>query len=199
MAKYHIDKNGKPSICKATKQPCPLGGDDVHFGSSEEAQAYIDQKSAAKHGFLSVYNASEEGGDIPYEVVYEGMIGAVLDPKLTEGELKGRLTDFLNNHGVDIEEDVFHEDYYLQLLDKHNQDTFRDVLYECSESVDYGVSQEDIDDMAHDERVDLFRREWGAAKASFGDNVLDIDDNTFVVLYNEKTPKPTKVKDFNDN
>lgn len=59
MAKYHIDKNGKPAICKATKQSCPLGGDDVHFDSAEEAQAFADKMNAVQHGMLA-YNEHKE-------------------------------------------------------------------------------------------------------------------------------------------
>lgn len=51
--KYHIDKNGKPAVCKATKRPCPLGGSDVHFDSAEDAQAYADEQNAKEFGLLS--------------------------------------------------------------------------------------------------------------------------------------------------
>jgi hypothetical protein len=36
MATYHIGKDGKPSICHATKK-CPLGGADNHFSSLTDA------------------------------------------------------------------------------------------------------------------------------------------------------------------
>lgn len=52
MTKYHIDKNGKPAICRATKRPCPLGGADVHFDSIEDAQAYADEQNAKEFGLL---------------------------------------------------------------------------------------------------------------------------------------------------
>lgn len=56
MAKYHINKNGKPAICRASKQPCPLGGDEVHFSSKEEAQAYVDKVNAEEHGVFPNYD-----------------------------------------------------------------------------------------------------------------------------------------------
>lgn len=34
---YHINKNGQPSVCHATKQACPLGGEENHFHTQEEA------------------------------------------------------------------------------------------------------------------------------------------------------------------
>lgn len=40
---YHIAKNGTPSICKAQPGKCPLGNQDEHFDTVEEAQIYADQ------------------------------------------------------------------------------------------------------------------------------------------------------------
>ena len=54
MAKYHISKNGKPSICRATKK-CPLGGEsgsENHFSSKSEAQAFIDKKNEGDFGVI---------------------------------------------------------------------------------------------------------------------------------------------------
>ena len=51
--KYHIDRNGKPAICRATKRPCPLGGDEVHFDTMEEAQTYADKQNAKEFGLLN--------------------------------------------------------------------------------------------------------------------------------------------------
>lgn len=50
--KFHIDRNGNPAVCRATKRACPLGGDDVHFDSMEEAQAYADEQNEAQFGLL---------------------------------------------------------------------------------------------------------------------------------------------------
>jgi hypothetical protein len=40
---YHIAKNGTPAICKAQPCKCPLGNQDEHFDTVEEAQIYADQ------------------------------------------------------------------------------------------------------------------------------------------------------------
>lgn len=38
--RYHISpKTGRPNICRATKKGCPLGGEQEHYKSKEEAQA----------------------------------------------------------------------------------------------------------------------------------------------------------------
>lgn len=49
MAQYHIADNGKPARCKATKKPCPKGGQ--HFPSKETAKFYAET--------VITYNAKE--------------------------------------------------------------------------------------------------------------------------------------------
>ena len=56
MAKFHINKHGVPAPCKAKLGNCPLGGDETHFGSQEEAQKAIDKINEEKHGLLSEMN-----------------------------------------------------------------------------------------------------------------------------------------------
>lgn len=46
--KYHIDKNGIPAICRAKVLPCPLGGDESHFPTEEEAQKEADFQNEAE-------------------------------------------------------------------------------------------------------------------------------------------------------
>ena len=42
MAKYHIKKDGTPGICNASIN-CPLGSENEHFNSFEDAQKYVDK------------------------------------------------------------------------------------------------------------------------------------------------------------
>lgn len=42
---YHIKKDGTPGICRAKPGNCPLGGDENHFPTKEEAQDYADKKN----------------------------------------------------------------------------------------------------------------------------------------------------------
>lgn len=80
MTKYHIDKNGKPAICKATKRPCPLGGDDVHFSTEHEAQAYIDNKNAGTHGVLAGNAVREIVNNVPeYANKYKLLVARNID------------------------------------------------------------------------------------------------------------------------
>jgi hypothetical protein len=53
MAKFHISKDGVARQCRANGS-CPLGGEDSHFPTKEEAQAYSDKKNAEKFGVISM-------------------------------------------------------------------------------------------------------------------------------------------------
>lgn len=44
MAKYHITSKGEPGVCRATSRPCPLGGEEEHYGSKAEAQQAYEKK-----------------------------------------------------------------------------------------------------------------------------------------------------------
>lgn len=66
MTKFHINAKGVPAPCKAIKGNCPFGGitgQDNHYDTIEEAQAFIDKQSEQKHGILpkiSQYSPSYE-------------------------------------------------------------------------------------------------------------------------------------------
>jgi len=48
--KYHISKDGTAGICRATKGKCPLGGEDQHYGSLEEANEAFQKKMEEEQG-----------------------------------------------------------------------------------------------------------------------------------------------------
>lgn len=52
MTKFHINKQGIPSICKAKPGNCPLGDNSTHFNSSEEAQLHINKINQEKFSIL---------------------------------------------------------------------------------------------------------------------------------------------------
>lgn len=52
MAKFHINRQGVPAPCKARKGRCPFGTSDTHFGSQEEAQAYIGNLNEEQFGMF---------------------------------------------------------------------------------------------------------------------------------------------------
>lgn len=49
MVKYHINKQGIPAICRAKRQPCPLG---EHFDNEKEANDYIQGKMEKEFGII---------------------------------------------------------------------------------------------------------------------------------------------------
>lgn len=67
MSKFHINKNGVPAPCRATKRKCPLGGEsgtESHFDSKEEAQEEADKRNQSEFGLISsVDSPSNEGGE----------------------------------------------------------------------------------------------------------------------------------------
>lgn len=69
MTKFHINKHGVPAPCKATKGNCPLGGDETHFSSKEEAQVAADEINAAKYGHLPEVTDEHEKTELSDEEV----------------------------------------------------------------------------------------------------------------------------------
>ena len=49
MSKFHIKRDGTPGVCHATKN-CPLGGEDSHYNTVEEAQTAAQEKLANTYG-----------------------------------------------------------------------------------------------------------------------------------------------------
>lgn len=104
MAKYHINKKGVPAVCRATTKPCPLGGEEVHFGSKEEAEAFTQNKMKKEHGLLTTLPPEEryKSGDEEQRIqaIKDGYVSSeiVLDPSakvrmalLDEGHYSDRL------------------------------------------------------------------------------------------------------------
>ena len=53
LTKYHIDKNGVPAVCRATKRPCPRGGPEAHFDTMEAADKYAQDNFANNYGIIA--------------------------------------------------------------------------------------------------------------------------------------------------
>lgn len=71
MSKFHINKHGVPAPCRATNGNCPLGGDsgnENHFDTHEDAQAYADKKNAEEHGHLPGSDDIQEAPNLESEV-----------------------------------------------------------------------------------------------------------------------------------
>lgn len=49
--KYHISpKTGFPNICRATDRPCPIGGQDEHYSTKDEARQAFEKKNTNELG-----------------------------------------------------------------------------------------------------------------------------------------------------
>lgn len=55
MARYHITAKGEPALCRAVKNPCPLGGE--HFSTAAEARKSFE---ASNETFNTIDVASEK-------------------------------------------------------------------------------------------------------------------------------------------
>lgn len=75
---YHINKNGKPALCRATKRPCPYGGADGkenHFDSKEEAQRFADEQNEKEFGLIAKPQQKPIKNRKQFiEAVYEGPV-----------------------------------------------------------------------------------------------------------------------------
>ena len=54
MARFHINKNGVPAPCRATKGNCPLGGEGEHFDTKEAAQEFADSQNEKESSLLPI-------------------------------------------------------------------------------------------------------------------------------------------------
>lgn len=140
MSKFHINKNGVPAPCKAQVGNCPLGGDNTHFKTKEEAQKYADKENIKKHGLL----ANDEPSGIDYEIT----------------KLKNIKENLLENKEVDLSKDVYDSASQLEALFSHFKfDTKFDKLSneELKERLKtrYRIEISDLDNMTREEKLAL--------------------------------------------
>lgn len=113
MTKFHINKHGTPSPCRAQKGNCPLGGDDGtenHFDSIEEAQSAADNINEEDHGILHGINDYDDYDD-DEEVDYD----------FVESERERIFNDFSETASTRFKDDVGKKDPEVQeMSDKYN-------------------------------------------------------------------------------
>lgn len=56
MTKFHIGRNGTPTLCKAQKDNCPFGDENHHYNTKEEAQKHVETKLSQEY---NVYNGNK--------------------------------------------------------------------------------------------------------------------------------------------
>lgn len=64
MSKFHINKHGVPTVCKAIKGNCPLG---EHYETEESATVAINKKMESEYGFLPKDKSSNKGSSFTKE------------------------------------------------------------------------------------------------------------------------------------
>ena len=130
--KFHIDKNGKPAPCRATKRPCPLGGAEVHFDSIEEAQAHVDTMNAKEYGLLAGVSQNET-----YVNDGHGNLRVSVNEFIEGGEFRDHLVNEMNKHGGIRDENgnQLSPSESMELLTKYAERTRKE--YPEEEGLDY--------------------------------------------------------------
>lgn len=77
--KWHINKHGVPSPCKAKTGNCPLGANETHFDTEKGAQDYVNSKSEEKYGILGTTKVKEDAFVRLDRLVENGAASEVLE------------------------------------------------------------------------------------------------------------------------
>lgn len=142
MGKFHINKHGVPAPCKATKDNCPLGGDDTHFDSKEAAQNHIDELMEENHSILPGLRSATH---LSKESLYERF------PQLNEQQIETL------QKNVELEKEIANETIKLENTEDKGSDEYWDKTqklrklalkqYELHGELRDDVSQSDLDDL----------------------------------------------------
>ena len=194
MTKYHINKHGVPAICKAKSGNCPLGGEENHFNSQQEAQTYADKVNEESHGLLpnvgskqtpeqekieeemnekfheklvehSEYYANDGSADVPY--------GADTDPiELASEYFQDRIEKEYD--GVDINLRKYENtDLWVETIEEKRDDLFPSGQYGGSagywdssseESFNEAISEAEEVGVFYDGRMQVVREAFEEVK-----------------------------------
>lgn len=151
MAKYHINKNGVPAICKAKEGQCPLGGQsgsENHYDTSQEAQVAADKINESRYGLLNDVNHS----------TIDSLVSLLGDKHLledivyltNEDDLKTINEQLIEEHNLD---DYYYGDEFEQTLDIAEQLSHQKVL----ETIEEKLTNEDLSRISNelDEKYDI--------------------------------------------
>lgn len=197
MSKFHINKHGVPAPCKAKPGNCPLGGDESHFDTKEEAQAHVDKINEQKHGIIAGINTQEDESDL-----LETSDGV----RLKEGDYVFRYVD------DDDEDAIFHDDSEALDYIKHviyAEEAHPELVSEGLEEVE--VTREMIDRYQRNKEEEIKNRTQGSYQGNeyktsaatrsalfrhmTEDNLKDVFDDGF---QNGDIPLSYKTESFNN-
>lgn len=126
MSKFHINKHGIPAPCKAKQGNCPLGGDDQHFSTREEAQEVADRENEKKHSLLP---GVKEGNKLTPEQEEKVMNDYFFKKTIENLHEDYKVTDDEGNLNPDAEEALadFLEENHMNIYSAN--DFIRDYAY----------------------------------------------------------------------
>lgn len=180
MAKYHINKNtGVPTVCNATKKPCPNGGE--HFNTQKEAQEFLDDVNIYSKSLNTFKNDKDK--TVEYlknkKAAVEALKGAGYDISMLS-EYKSYKSDETNSIMIAKDKKSF-------LKDVLDYDTFE-------------LEENDLSEIATVHYVDDFLEEM--SEGTWGElNVYDIIDSESLrreLISNEEL-KSKIIKDLDNN
>lgn len=98
-SKFHINKHGVPAPCKATKGKCPLGGEELHFRTFDEAQAHADKIGENSFGLLPTrqkkeYKVAEDENDKKY--IDDRLSRLRYEDKQKQKNTNGRFSNYMS-------------------------------------------------------------------------------------------------------
>lgn len=88
MAKFHITEGGNPGPCSATVRACPLGGEDKHFGSEDEARAAF---------------AAEQGGSFAALLCREAPVEKAFEPSVLDYHPQENYPGMLDEEDMELQ------------------------------------------------------------------------------------------------
>lgn len=135
MPKFHINKHGVPAPCRAKSGNCPLGGEDSHFATQADAQAFVDKQNAGKHGLLP---ATQK--EVPkYEVSQEAFDEVFIGPYDSGGGFLLCGVDSLQFGSMDIDDTTVNEP---------SEDKYEAALKEIYKVIPKEYTEYDVDKIA---------------------------------------------------
>lgn len=136
MAKYHITSKGEPGLCRASKSPCPLGGESEHYASKDEAQAAYE-KANATNLFLPTPVKPAPNAPVTVE-----SLNSQLDPQNAALLLREKYANFNRARTVNIGEFAEANSGLAPLLQTENFSYVDDDgVEQVVEAIDFGQVQ----------------------------------------------------------
>lgn len=177
MAKFHINKHGVPAPCKAKIGNCPLGGEESHFNTQEEAQEHADIKSKEEFGLLVTTSSKDNSKEKLQKLVDNMGTETVIDElsyTLSTDELENVVDEIISQH--DLEDYVNRDNQVRDQLEEVKEvlklETILSDMTQILSSKQLHESIELIEDNIDSEEEE---DEWMAFKDEHDEKILEND------------------------